>query len=131
MFIFAIVSLPILVVGGAIRRAEAKNNSGLNSSPLGADSIFQDCVFGCGQVQTDLENGAIDDVISLYNLPPTDRSRVIGYARNEVRAMLFITDGQFNQQTIADRRRASGIKRICRTYQSETRARRPKSAGRI
>ncbi len=93
--IYALVVVPLLTIEGVMRKASAATmiSSGKSLAQenfvLGADYIFQDCAFGCGQVQTDLENGAIDDVISLYNLPPTDRSRVIGNARNEIRSMLY------------------------------------------
>ena len=89
LLIFALISVPILTVNAATNKHSA-GDSEQASAPLGADSIFQSCAFGCGQVQADLENGAIDDVLTLYNLPPSERSRVIAHARTEIRSMLFV-----------------------------------------
>ncbi len=75
--------LPLLTVDSSMLKVFAQ------SSCTGADRIVQGCALGGGQVETDLTNGAIDDVISFYNLPPTDRDRVMRHGRSEVRSMLY------------------------------------------
>ena len=85
-FIFALVFVPLLTMDSAMPKAFGQSNQ---CAPT-ANKIFQNCSLGGGQGETDLTNAAIDDVIDFYNLPPTDRSRVLGHARNEVRSMLYL-----------------------------------------
>ena len=87
VLILAIYFVPLFSADSSILKAFAKN---FGSSCFGADRILQGCPLGGGQVEDDLTNQAIDDVIALYDLPPTDRSRVMSYARSEVRSALFV-----------------------------------------
>ena len=60
VFIFALFFVPLLTIENAMRQAEAATKDSLaemsarHTAALGADSIFQICEFGCGQVQVDL-----------------------------------------------------------------------------
>ncbi len=87
VFIYALVFVPLLTINSAMPQTFAQLPD--PCAPT-ANRIFQNCSLGGGQVQTDLTNAAIDDVIEFYNLPATDRTRVMGHARNEVRSMLYL-----------------------------------------
>ncbi|MGH9853081.1 MAG: LamG-like jellyroll fold domain-containing protein, partial [Blastocatellia bacterium] len=54
----------------------------------GAGRIFQGCPLG-GLFEAGLENQAIDQLIALHKLPAADRSRILGWERDKVRALLY------------------------------------------
>jgi hypothetical protein len=83
--ISAIYLTPLFSLDSTLLQAFARSFG----SCYAADRILQGCPLGGGQIEDDLTNKAIDDVIAIYKLPPTDRGRVMSYARNEVRAALF------------------------------------------
>ena len=58
------------------------------SSCGGAQRIFQNCPIG-GLAESRLEAQAIDALLALHQLPASDRARVLTWARDDVRAMLF------------------------------------------
>ena len=58
------------------------------SSCGGANRIFQGCPLG-EPYEVSLENQALDDLLTLHDLPAVDRSRLLGWQRNELRAALY------------------------------------------
>lgn len=88
-FIYALVCVPLLTTELAVQKAHGQITFGCYLNQAFAGHIFQFC--SVGNLRTELEAQAVDDVIQFYNLPATDaeRQRVIGFARNEVRGFLF------------------------------------------
>lgn len=87
LLICALVLMPLLQSGLLVPPAQAQAVT--CSSATLADRIFQKCPLGARDVEQALEDQAINDVLDFYQLPATDRSRVLREGRNEIRAMLF------------------------------------------
>lgn len=86
-FIYALVFVPLMTIESAMPKAFGQLPDPCDPT---ANRIFQNCSLGGGSVEAALTNQAIDDVINFYDLPATDRTRVMGHARNEVRSMLYL-----------------------------------------
>lgn len=88
-----LTSLPLL--GGQTQTAQAQITQRIcnPSQPGAANQIFQKCAVGNHSNRTgleaDLENQAINGLLNLHNLPASDRSRLVNWERNKIRAALF------------------------------------------
>lgn len=54
-----------------------------------SDRIFQKCQLGVRSVEQELEDEAIDDVLTTHQLPRTERDTLLKYGRNEIRARIY------------------------------------------
>lgn len=59
------------------------------SSATLPDRIFQRCQLGVRSVEQALEDQAINDALTLYQLPASDRSRLLSDGRSVLRSMVF------------------------------------------
>jgi Concanavalin A-like lectin/glucanases superfamily/Viral BACON domain len=50
--------------------------------------VFQGCPLG-GPFEVSLENQALDDLLNAHQLPATDRSRLLGWQRDELRSLIY------------------------------------------
>ncbi|MBV9582393.1 MAG: hypothetical protein JO057_27725, partial [Chloroflexi bacterium] len=90
----SIPSQPVTVQGTptpnyTVRPSATPPPSGVQVVTCGGQGrIFQYCPID-GPAEIRLENQAIDGVLALHQLPASDRDRVLGWARSDVRAYLF------------------------------------------
>ncbi len=82
-----LTSLPM--IGGATQTAQAQITQRIcdPSQPGAANQIFQKCAISNG-IEGALETEAINTLLTLHRLPAGDRGRLLGWERNEIRAVL-------------------------------------------
>ncbi|MDX2040709.1 MAG: FG-GAP-like repeat-containing protein [Acidobacteriota bacterium] len=83
-----LTSLPLF--GGRTQTSQAQITQRIcdPSQPGAANQIFQKCAISNG-IEGALETEAINGLLSLHNLPASDRSRLVNWERNKIRAALF------------------------------------------
>jgi hypothetical protein len=54
-----------------------------------SNRIFQGCPLGDPNYEMSLENKALDELLDVHQLPPTDRGRLMGWERGELRAHIY------------------------------------------
>ena len=82
LLICALVVTPLTTFDWVVAQAQGC----FSTSP---DRIFQQCPLGGREVEQALEDQAINDVLALYQLAPSERSRLLSHGRNLIRGMLF------------------------------------------
>jgi hypothetical protein len=90
------------------------------SSCGGPRRIFQGCPID-GPAELRLESRAIDAVLDLNHLPDSDRGRVLTWARNDVRAMLFtnLVEAYKKEPGKRDADEAAAVTRLTQTLRDK------------